>query len=93
MFGEHADKMNVSSTKSMMGHLLGASGAVEAIASILAINNQTAPPTINYEVPDPDCDLNFTPNKPVKRTINYAMSNAFGFGGHNTSLIFKKYEE
>lgn len=93
LFGEHADKMNVSSTKSMMGHLLGAAGAVEAIASILAINNQIAPPTINYEVPDPDCDLNFTPNKPVKRTINYAMSNAFGFGGHNTSLIFKKYEE
>lgn len=93
LFGEHADKMNVSSTKSMMGHLLGAAGAVEAIASILAINNQIVPPTINYEVPDPECDLNFTPNKPVQRTINYAMSNAFGFGGHNTSLIFKKYEE
>lgn len=93
LFGEHADKMNVSSTKSMMGHLLGAAGAVEAIASILAINNQIVPPTINYEVPDPECDLSFTPNKPVQRTINYAMSNAFGFGGHNTSLIFKKYEE
>jgi 3-oxoacyl-[acyl-carrier-protein] synthase II len=93
LFGEHANKMNVSSTKSMTGHLLGAAGAVEAIASILALVNQTVPPTINFEFPDPECDLNYTFNKPQQRTVNYAMSNAFGFGGHNTSLIFKKYEE
>ena len=93
LFGEHANKLNVSSTKSMTGHLLGAAGAVEAIASILALVNQTVPPTINFEFPDPECDLNYTFNKPQQRTVNYAMSNAFGFGGHNTSLIFKKYEE
>lgn len=93
LFSDHAYKMNVSSTKSMMGHLLGAAGAVEAIASILALVNQVVPPTINFEFPDPECDLNYTFNEPQKRTINYAMSNAFGFGGHNTSLIFKKYEE
>ncbi len=92
VFGDHAYKLNVSSTKSMTGHLLGAAGAVEAIASILAVVNDKIPPTINFENPDPDCDLNYTFNKPQDRKVNYALSNAFGFGGHNTSVIFKKYE-
>jgi len=91
VFGENAYKLNVSSTKSMTGHLLGAAGAVEAIASILAIVNDRIPPTINFVNPDPDCDLNYTFNKPQDRKVNYALSNAFGFGGHNTSVIFKKY--
>ncbi|MCK9211308.1 MAG: beta-ketoacyl-ACP synthase II [Ignavibacteriaceae bacterium] len=93
IFGEHAYKLNISSTKSMTGHLLGAAGAVEAIASILATVNDIIPPTINFETPDPQCDLNYTFNKPQKRTVNIAMSNAFGFGGHNTSVIFKKFSE
>lgn len=93
IFGEHAYKLNISSTKSMTGHLLGAAGAVEAVASILATVNDMIPPTINFETPDPQCDLNYTFNKPQKRIVNIAMSNAFGFGGHNTSVIFKKYTE
>ena len=93
VFGDHAYKMNVSSTKSMTGHLLGAAGAAEAIATILAIQNNRIPPTINFEHPDPECDLNYTFNKPQEREVNYGLSNAFGFGGHNTSVIFKKYEE
>ncbi len=92
VFGDHAYKLNVSSTKSMTGHLLGAAGAVEAIASILAVVNDRIPPTINFANPDPECDLNCTFNKPQDRKVNYALSNAFGFGGHNTSVIFKKYE-
>lgn len=92
VFKEHAYKLNVSSTKSMTGHLLGAAGAVEAIASILAIRNNIVPPTINFENPDPLCDLNYTFNKPQKKTVNVALSNAFGFGGHNTSVIFRKFE-
>jgi 3-oxoacyl-[acyl-carrier-protein] synthase II len=92
LFGDYAYKLNVSSTKSMTGHLLGAAGAVEAVASILAIQNDTVPPTINFEHPDHECDLNYTFNKPQKRTINVAISNAFGFGGHNTSVVFKKFE-
>ena len=91
IFEDHAYKMNVSSTKSMTGHLLGATGAVEAIASILASINDMVPPTINFKNPDPECDLNYTFNKPQKRKIDYSLSNAFGFGGHNTSVIFKKY--
>lgn len=91
--GDHAYKMNVSSTKSMTGHLLGAAGAVEAIASIKAIEHNTVPPTINFESPDPDCDLNYTFNAPEKRQVNVSMSNAFGFGGHNTSVIFKRLED
>jgi 3-oxoacyl-[acyl-carrier-protein] synthase II len=87
VFGEHAYKMNVSSTKSMVGHLLGATGAVEAIASILV------PPTINFVNPDPECDLNYTFNKPQARNVEIAMSNAFGFGGHNTTIVFKRYTE
>ena len=93
VFGDHAYKMNLSSTKSMTGHLLGAAGAVEAIAAIGAITHQTIPPTINFEHADPDCDLNYTFNKPVEREVNVAMSNAFGFGGHNTSIVFAKFEE
>jgi len=93
VFGEHAYKMNVSSTKSMTGHLLGAAGAVEGIASILAVKNNMVPPTINFENPDPECDLNYTFNKPQEREINVAISNAFGFGGHNTSVVFKKFAE
>jgi len=83
--------MHLSSTKSMTGHLLGAAGAVEAIATILATKNDIVPPTINFSHPDEECDLNYTFNKPQPRKINYALSNAFGFGGHNTSVIFRKY--
>jgi len=93
VFGEHAYEMNVSSTKSMTGHLLGAAGAVEAIASIKAIFHDIVPPTINFENPDPDCDLNYTFNEPEERNVSVSMSNAFGFGGHNTSVIFKEYED
>lgn len=93
LFGDQAYKMNLSSTKSMTGHLLGAAGAIEAIASILAVKNNVVPPTINFEHPDPECDLNYTFNKPQERTINISMSNAFGFGGHNTTVLFKKYSE
>src|SRR5512133_18577 len=92
IFGDHATKLNVSSTKSMTGHLLGASGAIEAIISLLATRDNVIPPTINYEDTDPECDLNYTPNTAVKRTVKYVMSNSFGFGGHNASLIFGKYE-
>lgn len=93
VFGEHAYKLNLSSTKSMTGHLLGAAGAVEAIATILAVKNDKIPPTINFVNPDAECDLNYTFNKPQERTVNYALSNAFGFGGHNTSVLFKKMAE
>lgn len=93
VFGDHAYKLNISSTKSMTGHLLGAAGAVEAIASILAIENQIIPPTINHFTDDDQLDnnLNFTFNKAQKREVNAALSNTFGFGGHNFSVIFKKY--
>lgn len=91
VFGEDAYKLAISSTKSMTGHLLGAAGAVEAIATILAMQNSMVPPTINYTTPDPDCDLNYTPNKPQPREINAAISNTFGFGGHNATLCFKKF--
>jgi len=95
LFGEDAYKLNISSTKSMTGHLLGAAGAVEALATILAINNDLVPPTINHFNDDPEFDpkLNFTFNKAQKRTVRAAISNTFGFGGHNASVIFKKYEE
>jgi 3-oxoacyl-[acyl-carrier-protein] synthase II len=91
VFGEHAYKLHISSTKSMTGHLLGAAGAVEAIFTLLAIQHGEMPPTINYEFPDPECDLNYVPNKPLRKTINVALSNTFGFGGHNASLVFKKF--
>lgn len=90
VFGEYAYKMNLSSTKSMTGHLLGAAGAVEAIASILAMKHNLVPPTINFVNPDPECDLNYTFNKAQARTVNVAMSNTFGFGGHNACVLFKK---
>jgi 3-oxoacyl-[acyl-carrier-protein] synthase II len=92
VFGEHAAKLNISSTKSMTGHLLGASGGIEFIASVLTVCNDIIHPTINYSDPDPECPLNYTPNTPVSRVVNYAMSNSFGFGGHNASLIVKKYD-
>lgn len=91
VFGAHAYKMNVSSTKSMTGHLLGAAGAVEAIATIQAICNNRVPPTINFVHPDPDCDLNYTFNQSQERPVDVAVSNAFGFGGHNTSVAFQKF--
>ncbi len=93
VFGDHAYKMNISSTKSMTGHLLGAAGAVEAIASIMAIREGIVPPTINHEEPDPEIDprFNLTLNRPQQRTIRFALSNTFGFGGHNASVIIKQY--
>ncbi len=91
LFGEHAPKIAVSSTKSMTGHLLGAAGGLEAIASILAIQRGVIPPTINYEQPDPDCDLDFVPNVARKAKVRFALSNSFGFGGHNATLAFKEY--
>ncbi|MDG1658496.1 MAG: beta-ketoacyl-ACP synthase II [Crocinitomicaceae bacterium] len=92
VFGEHAYDLNISSTKSMTGHLLGAAGAIEAIACILSVKNDIIPPTINHETEDPELDnkLNFTFHKPQKREVNIALSNTFGFGGHNTSVIVKK---
>ncbi|ROL59037.1 beta-ketoacyl-[acyl-carrier-protein] synthase II [Bacteroidetes/Chlorobi group bacterium MS-B_bin-24] len=92
LFGDYAYKINISSTKSMTGHLLGAAGAVEAIATVLAIERGIIPPTINYFTPDSECDLNYTPNKPVQRKIRAALSNTFGFGGHNATLAFKAFE-
>ncbi|MBD3316238.1 MAG: beta-ketoacyl-ACP synthase II [Chitinivibrionales bacterium] len=92
VFGDHTDNLAISSTKSMTGHLLGASGGFEIIATTLAIRNGIIPPTINYEDPDPECPLNYTPNEAVEKRVTYAMSNSFGFGGHNAALIIKKYE-
>ena len=97
LFGEHAYKLNISSTKSMTGHLLGAAGAVEAMASVLSVKNDIVPPTINHEEDDKDenidYNLNFTFNKAQKRTVRAALSNTFGFGGHNACVIFKKYDD
>ncbi len=93
VFGEHAYKIPVSSTKSMTGHMLGAAGAAEAIFSILSVSMDYIPPTINYEFPDPECDLDYVPNKGREKTVNYAMSNSFGFGGTNATLVIKKYKE
>ncbi len=93
VFGDRAYELAVSSTKSMTGHLLGAAGAVEAVATILAMVHGRIPPTINYEHPDPECDLFYVPNEPIERPIRAALSNAFGFGGHNATLCFKQFEE
>ena len=92
-FGEHAYKVAVSSTKSMTGHLLGGAGGLEAGITVLAIRDQVAPPTINYETPDPECDLDYVPNEARPMRIDYALSNSFGFGGTNGALIFKRYTE
>lgn len=91
VFGEHAKSINVSSTKSSTGHMLGAAGAVEFIVSALAVKNGVIPPTINYEIPDPELDLNYTPNVSVERDVSAALSNSFGFGGHNVTLAIKRY--
>ena len=91
VFGEHARKLAVSSTKSMTGHLLGAAGGIEAIATILALHHGVLPPTINYETPDPDCDLDYVPNQARKQDVDVALSNAFGFGGTNATLALRKY--
>jgi 3-oxoacyl-[acyl-carrier-protein] synthase II len=91
VFGEHAHKLAVSSTKSMTGHLLGAAGGIEAIATAFAIHHGILPPTINYETPDPDCDLDYVPNQARKQDVEVALSNAFGFGGTNATLVLRKY--
>jgi 3-oxoacyl-[acyl-carrier-protein] synthase II len=91
VFGEHAYRLAVSSTKSMTGHLLGAAGGVEAVATVLALHHGLLPPTINYETPDPDCDLDYVPNQARKVDVRCALSNAFGFGGTNATLAFRKY--
>lgn len=93
VFGERAYKLNISSTKSMHGHLLGAAGGMEGAITVLALHHQIIPPTINYETPDPECDLNYTPNEAKKTEIRYALSNSFGFGGTNAVLLFKRYTE
>ena len=92
VFGEHAYTMSLSSTKSMTGHMLGAAGSFEAIASILAIHHNVVPPTINFENPDPQCDLDYTFNEAKEKDVKIAVSNAFGFGGHNTSVVFERFE-
>ncbi|MFX4261721.1 beta-ketoacyl-ACP synthase II [Pelotomaculum propionicicum] len=92
VFGAHAAKVAISSTKSMTGHLLGASGGLEAMVCVLAIHEGVIPPTINYEQPDPDCDLDYVPNTARKVGVDVALSNSFGFGGHNATLVFKKYK-
>ena len=93
LFGEHAYKLAVSSTKSMTGHLLGGAGGLEAGFSVLALRDQIVPPTINYENPDPDCDLDYVPNQARPRPLEYVLSNSFGFGGTNAALVFKRYQE
>lgn len=91
-FKDHAYKLKISSTKSMTGHLLGAAGGIEAIATILTIERGIIPPTINLETPDPECDLDYTPNEACTMDVNYALSNSLGFGGHNGTILFKKYQ-
>jgi 3-oxoacyl-[acyl-carrier-protein] synthase II len=91
VFGGHADRLTPTATKSMTGHLLGAAGAVEAIACVLSIRDGLVPPTINFTTPDADCDLSYALNAPVRRTVDVALNNAFGFGGHNTTSIFTRY--
>jgi 3-oxoacyl-[acyl-carrier-protein] synthase II len=93
VFGKHAYSLAVNSTKSMIGHLLGAAGAVEAVATTLSVVNNKVHPTINQETPDPDCDLNYIPNKAKDMEITAAISNTFGFGGHNASILFKKFRQ
>ena len=92
VFGEHAYKLMMSSTKSMTGHMLGAAGAVEAMFTAVALKEGYVPPTINYQVPDEECDLDIVPNEGREAEIRYAVSNSLGFGGHNASLVLKKWE-
>jgi 3-oxoacyl-[acyl-carrier-protein] synthase II len=93
VFGEHARQLAVSSTKSMTGHLLGGAGGLEAGISALVIKEQILPPTINYETPDPDCDLDYVPNKARRADVRHVLSNSFGFGGTNAALLLKRYED
>jgi 3-oxoacyl-[acyl-carrier-protein] synthase II len=93
VFGEQAYNVPVSSTKSMTGHLLGATGAVEAVVSVLAIREGIIPPTMNYEIPDPECDLDYVPNQPRQAVIKSVMSNSFGFGGHNATIVLSEFGE
>jgi 3-oxoacyl-[acyl-carrier-protein] synthase II len=93
VFGNHAQKLAVSSTKSMTGHLLGGAGGLEAGIATLALRDQVIPPTINYENPDPDCDLDYVPNQARQASVNYVLSNSFGFGGTNAALLLKRYSE
>jgi 3-oxoacyl-[acyl-carrier-protein] synthase II len=90
-FQDHAYRLNISSTKSMTGHMLGATGAIESMVCVLALRDNKIPPTINYQVQDPLCDLNYTPNKMVERSVQYAMNINVGFGGQNAALLFKKW--
>jgi 3-oxoacyl-[acyl-carrier-protein] synthase II len=92
-FGEHAARLAVSSTKSMTGHLVAGAGAIEAVFSIFALRDQTAPPTINYETPDPECDLDYVPNRARAIETDYAISNSFGFGGQNVTLVLRRWRE
>jgi len=91
VFGDHAHKMKLSSTKGALGHSLGASGGIEAVISCKTIQESLIAPTINYSTPDPECDLDYTPNQAAKCEVNVAMSNSFGFGGHNACIVFRKY--
>jgi 3-oxoacyl-(acyl-carrier-protein) synthase len=93
VFGEAASGLAVSSTKSMHGHALGAAGAIEGVATVLAIHNGIIPPTINYEFPDPECTLDYVPNVARRAEVNVALSNSFGFGGHNSVVVFGKYRD
>ena len=93
VFGEHAYKIPVSSTKSMTGHMLGAAGALEAIVCVKALQDSLLPPTINYETPDPECDLDYVPNTARPAQVKHIMSNSFGFGGHNATIIISQYAE
>ena len=92
VFGEHASQLAISSTKSMTGHLLGGAGGLEAGITVLALRDQVMPPTINFEYPDPDCDLDYVPNRSREAAIEYALSNSFGFGGTNAALLFKRFQ-
>jgi 3-oxoacyl-[acyl-carrier-protein] synthase II len=93
VFGEHAGRLSVSSTKSMTGHLLGAAGGVELIACILAMAEDVIPPTINYDHPDPECDLDYVPNEARRAPVRVALTNSLGFGGHNVTLAVRKFED
>ena len=92
VFGDHAYRLAISATKSMVGHIMGAAGAISALAAVLAIRDGVIPPTINYETPDPECDLDYVPNVARQQEVNAAVINGFGFGGQNVAVIIRKYE-